>query len=209
MSGTTFFAFLAASAAIIVAPGPAQALVLARTVSGGRRAGVLTAVGLNVGTIIHAGAAALGLSAVLARSAFLFEAVKYAGAAYLVYLGIQALRSGNAGSDEPVTPPSNGVGAFRRAVVTGLLNPKIALFFLAFLPQFVDPHRGSAFAQFIVLGGILAMIDTVYESGLAVLAGSVRNAFVQGSNIGRWRQRTTGAVLIGLGFRLALAHREG
>jgi len=209
MDGTTLFAFVVASAAIIVAPGPAQTLVLARTVSGGRRAGVLTAVGLNVGTIVHAVAAALGLSAVLARSAILFGVVKYAGALYLVVLGIQALRSSGGDANEHAElPPGTGDGAFRKAVITGVLNPKVALFFLAFLPQFVDPHRGSAFLQFLVLGTVLATLDTLYESGLATLAGSVRNAFVRGSRFGRWQQRTTGTVLIGLGFRLALAHRN-
>jgi threonine/homoserine/homoserine lactone efflux protein len=202
---STLVTFVLASAAIIVSPGPAQALVFARTLSDGRKAGVLTAVGLNVGTMVHAAAAGLGVSAVLATSALTFNVVKYLGAAYLFYLGVCAIRTRDR------TPQSNGRSrdprvAVARAIVTGTLNPKVALFFLAFLPQFVDPARGSVLAQCLVLGGLLAAMDVVYECAL-VYASAAATAWLRHPTIIAWRERITGGVLIGLGARLALEER--
>lgn len=204
----TFMTFLAASIAIILAPGPAQALTLARSISDGKKSGIMTAVGLNVGTIVHTFAAALGLSAILATSAVAFAFVKYVGAAYLVYLGIKALLT--KGHETKLANPSsaNPWQAFTKAVVTGILNPKVALFFLAFLPQFVDARRGSVFLQFVVLGVILAVLDIVYESVLASVAGTLAIWFTGNPKVAVWRQRITGAVLVGLGIRLALTQRE-
>jgi threonine/homoserine/homoserine lactone efflux protein len=193
--------------AIILAPGPAQALVLARSISDGKKSGIMTGVGLNVGTIVHAGAAALGLSAILATSAVAFATVKYFGAAYLVYLGVKALLT--KGHHTTLTIPSGGSWhqAFIKAVITGILNPKVALFFLAFLPQFVDP-RGSVFLQFFMLGIILAVLDILYESVLALVAGTFSGWFTRSPRFAVWRQRLTGALLVGLGIRLALTERE-
>lgn len=200
----TLAAFFIASAAIIIAPGPAQALVLARTLADGRRAGLLTAFGLNVGTLVHAAAAGLGVSAVLATSAAAFDAVKFAGAGYLVYLGIQAWRQG---SRAEAPPAAAGSQALIRAVITGILNPKVALFFLAFLPQFVDPSRGSVLAQCLLLGTILAVMDVVYEGGLVWLSGAMAAALDR-PRARQWRNRCTGAVLVGLGVRLAFVERR-
>jgi threonine/homoserine/homoserine lactone efflux protein len=200
----TFLAFLTASIAIVLAPGPAQTLTIARSISSGKEAGMMTAVGLNVGTIIHALVAALGLSAVLATSAVAFAVVKYIGAAYLIYLGIKAFHSKEQEAAQAAPPEANLRQTFTKAVVTGLLNPKVALFFLAFLPQFVDPQRGSAFPQFLVLGIILAVIDMVYESILALAAGALSGWLVNNPKAAVWRQRIMGIVLIGLGIRLAL-----
>lgn len=203
---TTLITFLVASVAIIIAPGPAQALVLTRTLGDGRAAGAMTAVGLNVGTLAHAFAAALGLSAILATSAVAFGVIKYVGAAYLIYLGIRALR---ARDDEPERVEGVRAGAmFWRAVVTGTLNPKVAVFFLAFLPQFVAPERGSAFWQFVILGAILAALDVIYELILVWAAGALRGLMLGSRRFAMWRQRVTGAALIGLGARLALARRQ-
>jgi threonine/homoserine/homoserine lactone efflux protein len=198
---TALITFLGASIAIILAPGPAQALVLTRAIGEGRAAGAMTAVGLNVGTLAHAFAAALGLSAILATSAVAFGAVKYVGAAYLIYLGIRALR---AQDDNPERVEGVRTGAmFWRAVVTGVLNPKVAVFFLAFLPQFVAPERGSAFWQFVILGVIVAALDVVYELILVWAVGALRGRMLRSRRFAQWRQRITGAALIGLGARLA------
>lgn len=205
---STLLTFVVASVAIILAPGPAQALVLARTISDGRKAGILTAVGLNVGTVVHALAAAVGVSALLATSALAFALVKYLGAAYLVYLGVQALRTRAEGSDLDSLRPSVPNRLFAKAVATGILNPKVALFFLAFLPQFVDPQRGSVFAQFVLLGCLLACLDMLYETTLALLASVLRSWLTRSERFAVWRQRVTGAVLVGLGVRLALLRRE-
>jgi threonine/homoserine/homoserine lactone efflux protein len=205
---TTLIAYLTASIAIILAPGPAQALVLARTLSEGKKAGVMTAVGLNVGTIAHTVAAALGLSAILATSALAFALVKYLGAAYLVYLGIKALLTKEEAPDSASSSGSNPGQAFSKAIITGVLNPKVALFFLAFLPQFIDPQRGSVFLQFLVLGSILAILDIAYEAVLAAFAGTLSGWLAPSPRLALWRHKITGMVLVGLGVRLALIRRE-
>ena len=207
----TFIAFLAASVLIVLAPGPAQALVLARSLgSSGRRAGVLTALGLNVGTLVHAIAAGLGLSAVLATSAVAFSAVKYAGAAYLIYLGVRSVLASQQRDAASLTVfgERDSGGAFAKAIVTGVLNPKLAIFFLAFLPQFVDPARASVPLQFLFLGCVIAAIDIAYESALAYLAAGVGGRLMRHPRVATWRERITGLALIGLGLRLALSRRS-
>lgn len=203
---STYVTFLLASILLILMPGPAQALVLARTLGSGKRIGVLTAVGLNVGTLFHAAAAALGLSALLASSALAFSLVKYAGAAYLLYLGIQALRARP--QVLPTPQPSTSAGSsFGQAVATGVLNPKVALFFLAFLPQFVDPSRGSVLAQFMLLGASMAVLDTLYEVMLVLVAARLRERLLRNRRFVAWQNRVTGAVLLALGVRLAVQER--
>lgn len=204
---STYLLFLAASTALILVPGPAQALVLARTLAAGPRAGALTAVGLNVGTLFHSVAAALGLSAVLATSALAFAVVKYVGAAYLVWLGIRALAAcERPGAGAPAVPAS-ARSSFGEAVATGILNPKVALFFLAFLPQFVDPARGSAFVQFLVLGGSMAVLDTLYELALVRVFDGMRERYLRSERLVAWQSRFSGAVLLTLGVRLAVQER--
>jgi threonine/homoserine/homoserine lactone efflux protein len=208
MHMSNYLLFLAACLALIVVPGPAQALVMARTFSQGRRAGTLTAIGLNIGTLFHSVAAALGLSAVLASSALAFAIVKYAGAAYLIYLGIRALRTPASTAPRATT---RHVGAFRhplvQAVVTGVLNPKVALFFLAFLPQFVDPTRGSVLLQFLVLGASMAVLDTLYEVMLVYLISRVSRRYTSSAPVAIWQSRVCGSVLVELGLRLLAQER--
>lgn len=201
----TLLLFLVSAGAIVLAPGPAQALVLARTLSDGRRAGVMTALGLNLGTLVHAAAAGAGVSAVLATSALAFATVKLAGALYLMVLGVQAWRRGAPLESAPA--PVTSRQAVARAIVTGILNPKVALFFLAFLPQFVDPSRGPVLVQCLVLGTLLAALDVAYESGLVWLASAASTAF-RHPRVRLWQSRATGAVLVWLGVRLALAERR-
>jgi threonine/homoserine/homoserine lactone efflux protein len=205
---TTFVAYLTASLAIIFAPGPAQALVLARSIGSGRRAGIVTAIGLNVATIVHALLAGLGLSAILLTSATAFQIVKSLGAAYLIYLGLKAWRQKHV---QPCNAHASAVKVnrtFVKAFTTGLLNPKVGVFFLAFLPQFVDPLRGSAFLQFLVLGTILAVLDVLYESILASVAGALSKFMSEDPRFTMWRERVMGTVLIGLGLRLAFVERR-
>lgn len=205
---STLVAYLFASLAIILAPGPAQALVLTRSVSDGKKAGILTAIGLNIGTLFHTVAAALGLSAVLATSALAFAVVKYLGAAYLIYLGLRAWLN----KEGPIDPQSPAVGSSRqvlgKAILTGILNPKVALFFLAFLPQFIDPARGAVLLQFLVLGSLLAGLDVLYETILVLIADTMSGWIRGNTSFNLWRGRVTGAVLVGLGVRLAFTTRE-
>jgi len=211
---STLGAYLAVAVALIAAPGPGQALVMARTLQGGARAGLLTSLGLNLGTLTHTVAAALGLSAVLMASATAFTVVKLLGAVYLLFLGGSMLwksfrdRSAPAGA-EP-RPNANGrppVHLFLHAVVTGILNPKVALFFFAFLPQFVRPERGYPFVQFAVLGCILAGFGVVGDSLVAVLTARAHSRVLAGSRGSVWRERIVGTVLVALGLRLAFVSR--
>jgi threonine/homoserine/homoserine lactone efflux protein len=199
---TTLITFITASIVIILAPGPAQALVIARTISEGRNAGIITAIGLNTSIFVHAIAAAVGLSAILATSAVAYTIVKYLGAVYLIYLGIKAFSKQESGKTSASTMVRGSTGPFAKAFITGVLNPKVALFFIAFVPQFVDPRRGLVILQFITLGAILAILDIVYESLLAIFVASMSNRFTQDGKFSVWRQRITGTVLIGLGVRL-------
>ena len=159
-----------------------------------------------MGTLFHAAAAALGLSAVLASSALAFSLVKYAGAAYLLYLGIQALRARPQVLPTPRTSSSTS-SSFGQAVATGVLNPKVALFFLAFLPQFVDPSRGPVLAQFMLLGASMAVLDTLYEVVLVLVAARLRERLLRNRRFVAWQNRVTGAVLLALGVRLAVQER--
>ena len=203
----TYATFVAASAALILVPGPAQALVLANTLTGGRRAGALTAVGLNVGTLIHAAAAALGLSALLATSALAFALVKYIGAAYLIYLGVQALRAKTGDQQVAAASAPASKAPLTQAILAGTLNPKVALFFLAFLPQFVDPARGPVVAQMLVLGTTMAVMDTLYELALVSVLHRMRGRLVGNRRFMAWQSRISGVILIGLGLRLAAQQR--
>jgi len=212
---STLGAYLAVAVALIAAPGPGQALVMARTLQGGARAGLLTSLGLNVGTLTHTVAAALGLSAVLMASATAFTVVKIVGAVYLLCLGGSMLwkslreKSPEAagprrGPDGNGRPPAH---LFLHAVVTGILNPKVALFFFAFLPQFVRPERGYPFVQFAVLGCILAGFGVVGDSLVAVLTARAHARVIADSRGSVWRERIVGTVLVALGLRLAFVSR--
>lgn len=209
---STLVAYCLAAAVLVLTPGPGQALVVARAVEGGTRAGLLTAFGLEIGTMLHTLAAALGLSAILATSATAYSVVKYAGAAYLIVLGMLALRHARQHAAPPVAPSrGNGATPGSRLVLhgalTGTLNPKVALFFLAFLPQFVEPQRGAVFLQFVVLGLILGSIAMAWDSVIAAAAGGARSRLLASPRWVAWRNRVSGLVLLGLGLRLAFSER--
>lgn len=199
--------FVGACCTIIVVPGPAQALVVAKTLAGGGRAGVVAAIGLNLGTLLHSVAAAAGLSALLAASASAFAAIKFAGAAYLVHLGIRALRSSTHAPGRAPESTAPVLATLRQAFAVGVLNPKVALFFLAFLPPFVDTAQGHVFAQFVLLGATMALLDVVYESLIVAVVCRMRGRHAPGARVRAWPPRICGAVLVALGVRLALAER--
>ena len=207
----TLLSFLAAAVVLVILPGPGTAWIVAQAFAGGVRRGLLAGLGLEVATLLHALAAGLGLSALLATSALAYEVVKYLGAAYLVWLGIKAWRGGEqaASPDAPVSdapaPEVSGRRVFLRSVLTGVLNPKVALFFLAFLPQFVHPERGWVWLQFMVLGALLAVVGFCNDLVLSLAVGRFRRRIAAGS--GRWMQRATGGLFIGLGLRLATQSR--
>jgi threonine/homoserine/homoserine lactone efflux protein len=211
----TLTAYLIAAAVLVFIPGPGTAWIIAQSAAGGTARGVQAAFGLETATLIHALAAGLGLSALLATSALAFEVLKYAGAAYLIWLGIKAWRSAPAPVDATAEPVAEALPAatarvsarhvYLRSVVTGVLNPKVALFFLAFLPQFVHPERGMVWLQFLVLGALLSMIGMLNSLMLSFAVGRFGRRFATGG--GRWKERLTGSVFIALGLRLAVQQR--
>jgi threonine/homoserine/homoserine lactone efflux protein len=200
--------FLAATLALNLTPGPDMLYVIARSLSQGRSAGIVSALGIGAGCLVHMLAAAFGLSAVLMSSAVAFEAVKWAGAAYLVFLGVRAVLSGASGIEGAARPAASLARVFREGVATNVLNPKVALFFLAFLPQFVNPARGGVATQVLMLGLLFNTSGTLVNVGVALLAGSVGRWASASAGASRAQRWFTGGVFVALGVRLALAGRR-
>ncbi len=192
---------------LFLIPGPAVLLVLGRSVAGGRRVGVATGLGIACGDLLHNIMATVGLSAVLMTSALAFDMVKYAGAAYLMYVGIRALIEKSGDLRLPSARPLGVPAAFRQAVLAELLNPKTALFFLAFLPQFVQPGRSTVTMQLATLGVIFSAMSAGYATIIAIVAAPIGRWLGRHSDIGRWQGRVVGAIFVGLGIRLALQER--
>jgi threonine/homoserine/homoserine lactone efflux protein len=198
-----FLLFFAAAVLLAVTPGPGIFYVLARSLAGGRREGILSSIGTFVGGLFHVFAAALGVSAILAASAVAFHTVKYAGAAYLVYLGIRMIGTRNAEQSIATSAPTPN--AFRQGILTEALNPKTALFFLSFIPQFISAPAGHIFAQFVILGAISVILNTTADL-LVVLAAAPLEQKLKRNIRFRNRQRvTSGLGMIGLGAYVALA----
>ncbi len=199
-----FLLFLAASIAITAAPGPDNLQVLARGISQGRAAGLVAALGFAAGISFHTTLAALGVAALLKSSTVAFEVVKLAGAAYLIWIGIKAIRS--KGLSSAHERPSQPLGVvFRQSVIGNLLNPKVTLFFIVFLPQFVNPHGGqSVMLQMFELGGVFMLQTVVVFSVFGVAAGMIGAYLKRRPRVGLWLDRLAGATFIGLGLRVAL-----
>jgi threonine/homoserine/homoserine lactone efflux protein len=202
----TIALFAAAALALLLIPGPAVLYIVTRSVTQGRRAGFVSVLGIHAGTLVHVAAAAFGLSAILVRSSAAFHVVKYAGAAYLIFLGIRRLLT--------ALPPTNGGDVlevvpngqlFVNGAVVNILNPKTALFFLAFLPQFVDPERGSVSLQVVVFGALFVAIGLCSDSTYALLASRF-GSWLRTSRSFRHGQRyVAGGIYVGLGVTAALA----
>jgi threonine/homoserine/homoserine lactone efflux protein len=208
---TRFVLFLTAAFLLAVAPGPGMLYVLARSLAGGKREGVLSALGTFLGGMVHVFAAALGISIILAKSAAAFAAVKYLGAAYLCFLGVRMIvdvRKERAGVE---VIPDLGRAARNplwQGVATEVLNPKTALFFLSFIPQFVVRGNGHVFLQFVALGTISVVMNTTADLIVIALAGPLGER-IRSSATFRRRQRTvTGAIMIGLGTYLATSESK-
>ncbi len=199
-----FLLFLAASIAITAAPGPDNLQVLARGISQGRAAGLVAALGFAAGISFHTTLAALGVAALLKSSQVAFEIVKLAGAAYLIWIGIKAIRSkGLSSAHERPSQPLTTV--FRQSVIGNLLNPKVTLFFIVFLPQFVNPHGAqSVMLQMFELGGVFMLQTVVVFSVFGVAAGMIGAYLKRRPKVGLWLDRLAGATFIGLGIRVAL-----
>ncbi|CAB3798813.1 Homoserine/homoserine lactone efflux protein [Paraburkholderia ultramafica] len=199
-----FLLFLATSIAITVAPGPDNLQVLARGISQGRAAGLVAALGFAAGITFHTTLAALGVAALLRSSPLAFEAIKLAGAAYLVWIGIKALRSqGLATAHQRAPQPLKTV--FRQSVLGNLLNPKVTLFFVVFLPQFVQPHGAqSVTVQMLELGALFMLQTVLVFSLFGVCAGIIGGWLKRRPRVGVWLDRLAGATFIAIGIRVAL-----
>ncbi|HEY4910605.1 MAG TPA: LysE family translocator [Methylomirabilota bacterium] len=203
MLGThDLWTFLAASFLLWLTPGPDTMYILTRSISHGRRAGVMSALGIGSGLLIHTLLAAFGLSAILATSAWAFAVVKTAGAAYLIYLGLQALRKKVGTLGTPDLSPVGNWRVYRQGVVSNTLNPKVAIFFLALLPQFVDPMAGLGPMPFMFLGAIFTIGGTLWSLGLVVCAASATQTIRRNPAVLRWLERLSGCVYIALGLNL-------
>ena len=199
-----FGLFLAAGILLNLTPGPDTIYILGRSVAQGREAGVASALGICLGSIFHTCAAALGLSAILATSALAFAAIKLLGGAYLIFLGIKMLLDRR----KQLSLPSNfrrctTMAAFRQGILTNVLNPKVALFFLAFLPQFIDPASNMKVAAFLALGLAFVTTGTIWCLLLAWFAAAFSERLRANEALGQWLNRTAGALFVFLGLRLA------
>ena len=201
-----FLLFFVAALILAVTPGPGIFYVLARSLAGGRREGILSSFGTFVGGLFHVLAAALGVSAILAASALAFHTVKYAGAAYLVWLGIRMIRTRNAEMAVSASQPSQG--AFRQGILTEVLNPKTALFFLSFIPQFVAPERSHVFLQFVVLGVLCVLLNTAADLLVVVLAAPLERKLKNSARFRRGQRTASGLGMITLGAYVALADTQ-
>jgi threonine/homoserine/homoserine lactone efflux protein len=205
-TASTLAVFCLAALALIVVPGPAVTYVVTQSVDKGRRAGLLSALGVACGGLVHVTAAAIGLSALLASSAEAFTVVKLAGAAYLIVIGIRRiLGRGEDGDGEPAETSRRKV--FAQGVVVNVLNPKTALFFLAFLPQFIDPDRGSVGLQAAVLGTAFVAIAVVSDSTYALAASALAGRLNRSERARRLRRLVSGGIFVALGAAAATAKR--
>jgi len=197
--------FISAALLLLVIPGPAVFYIVGRSIGQGRSAGLISALGIAVGSLVHTAAAAVGLSALLMSSAIAFAGVKYLGAAYLIYLGIQKFRR-----EEPFELDGNAPTVklnriFAQGIVVNVLNPKAALFFFAFLPQFVDPNLGQVAIQILFLGVLFALLGLTTDTFWALTSGTVANLFRRNPKAMRTQRFVSAGMLISLGVATALA----
>ncbi|MBW4462304.1 MAG: LysE family translocator [Nodosilinea sp. WJT8-NPBG4] len=201
--------FFTAAFVLSITPGPGILYTLARSLNGGKSEGISSALGLFVGGLVHVFAAAVGISSLLMTSAVAFTLVKYAGAAYLIYLGLKTLLSRDKllVKADAAVPPQRG-SAFYQGVITEVLNPKTALFFLAFIPQFINVESGSVFTQFLVLGLITDFLNLAVDVFVASFAGPIGQKLRASGSFRRGQRITSGCTMIGLGAYVAIADQN-
>jgi threonine/homoserine/homoserine lactone efflux protein len=205
-NATSIGVFCAAATLLLLTPGPAVLYIVARSVEQGRIAGLASVCGITTGTLVHVLAAALGLSALLASSAIAFAVVKYAGAGYLIYVGVRRILSRTDTPASQLHLPRRSLGRlYRDGFLVNLLNPKTALFFLAFLPQFVDPSRGAVAMQIAFLGLLFTLMGLTSDALYALVAGTAGRWAKRSAHYLRWERYVTGGVFIGLGVTAAFA----
>jgi threonine/homoserine/homoserine lactone efflux protein len=204
---STLLLFIVAAGIVVAIPGPNHLYIITRSVSQGRSAGLASAAGIETGTFVHIAAAALGLSSIIASSALAFSVIKYAGAVYLIYLGVRTLLRRPKPLDEQIGVRSaDGLWkVYREGILVNVLNPKVALFFLAFLPQFIDPSAGPAAMQVVILGVAMSMIGMASNVVYALTGGALRRLLERRPRFLQAQRYVTGSVYVGLGAAAALA----
>ncbi len=202
---TALTLFIVAALALLVTPGPAVLFIVARSIEQGRGAGIVSTLGIGAGTLVHVAAAALGVSALLVSSALAFDVLKYVGAAYLIYLGIRRFADAGRGADRAELRREPLRRLFYQGMVVNLLNPKAAMFFFAFLPQFVDVERGGVARQVLGLGLLFVMLAIVTDSLWALLAGTLGQWLRERHGLLRAQRYVAGSVLVALGIATAVS----
>jgi threonine/homoserine/homoserine lactone efflux protein len=207
--GSSIALFSVAAIILLVIPGPSVLYIITRSIDQGRTAGLVSVLGIHVGTFVHIAAAALGVSAILVRSSIAFSVVRYAGAAYLIYLGCRRLATRE--DDDIVEAPRNGRGlfhVFRQGVVVNVLNPKTALFFFAFLPQFVDRSRGPVWTQMLFLGGVFVGLGVISDGTYALVSSWAAERLRSSRAFAKVRRYLSGSVFVGLGVLAAVGGKR-
>jgi RhtB (resistance to homoserine/threonine) family protein len=215
MLGITGFAFFLVAVFLLnVTPGPDTAYIVGRSVAQGRGAGIVSALGISAGCVVHTLACAFGLTAILAASATAFTVVKIAGAIYLIYLGVRLIFTKHDAASDVATAKARAKGApkslrqlFTQGFVTNVLNPKVVLFFVSFFPQFVAADSQHKTLAFLTLGLVFIAMSTVWNSFVAWIAGSVTERFSGKPGVKKWLDRGVGGAFVGLGIKLATSHR--
>ena len=204
-----FWLFALTGFLLNLTPGNDMLYVIARSSGGRTKAGIISALGIGAGCLVHILAAVAGLSALIAQSALAFNIIKYAGAAYLIYLGLRSLLKKNKVFVAPGKVQSLPYKRiFWQGVLTNVLNPKVALFFLAFLPQFIDLHRGNTGLQILFLGTWFDVVGTIVNILVALLFGRLSGWLSRSSKFVQWQERITGMILIGIGIKVALESKK-
>jgi threonine/homoserine/homoserine lactone efflux protein len=208
MEFSTIWLFIMAAAALLIIPGPAVFYIMARSIDQGKKAGIVSVLGVSLGGAVHVLAGAIGISAILMTSATAFHIVKYLGAVYLIYLGCKTLFSASAGmaSEIPKAPRKKLFQIFCESVIVEVLNPKTALFFLAFFPQFISPSAGSVTGQFLLLGAIFIVLALLSDGMYAILAAAIRKRLLASKVRSALQNRITGCFYIVLGVFSAFAN---
>jgi threonine/homoserine/homoserine lactone efflux protein len=196
---STLIPFVVASAILVLIPGPAVLYIVSTGIGRGRRMALASMLGIETGALFHVAAAAVGLSAVVASSVLAYSLIKYAGAAYLIYLGIKTLRNRDDSNPLQIPGATSARGAFERGVIVNILNPKLALFFLAFLPQFVVPTRGSVAAQLVFLGLLFISVAIVIDGIYAMTSGMIGNLLNRSQRFAEGQRKVAGVTYLALG----------
>jgi threonine/homoserine/homoserine lactone efflux protein len=208
---STLALFVVAALVLLVVPGPSVLYIVARSIEGGRTAGLVSVLGVQTGAMVHIAFAAVGLSAILASSALAFSVVKWFGAAYLVWLGLRQIFGRDEGDKDVTVEPARLSRVFSQGVIDNILNPTTALFFLAFLPQFVDPARGAAWTQILLLGATFVILALCSDGLYALLSGTAGGWLrrrMQGATFRRGQRFVSGGILIALGAVAAVSGKD-